>query len=77
LRRCDDRAVKVETPFGEYPFEFRRLERRGATVAIVGIVFGLETSVVFDRDDLTALARRSALPIAAALALAVFLRRRV
>lgn len=48
--------VKVGTPLGEYPFEFRRIERRGGGVAVVGIVAGLESSVVLDREDLALLA---------------------
>jgi hypothetical protein len=57
--------VKVGTPLGEYPFEFRRVERRANGVAIVGHVAGLESSVVLDIDDLRAAARVLALPVAA------------
>lgn len=43
--------MKVGTPFGEYPFVYRRVERRGGEVAVIGTVAGVESSVVFDRDD--------------------------
>jgi hypothetical protein len=43
--------MKVGTPFGEYPFKYRRLERRGGELAVVGTVAGVESSVVFDRQD--------------------------
>ena len=49
--------MKVNTPLGQYPFEFRRIERRGATLVIVGTVAGLESSVVLGREDLLAVAR--------------------
>jgi hypothetical protein len=67
--------VKIGTPFGEYPFEFRRIERRGGAVAIVGHVAGLESSVVFDRGDLVAAARYLGPPLAT-LALVIYLRNR-
>lgn len=65
--------MKVGTPFGEFPFEYRRIERRDDGVAIVGIVAGLESRVVLDRGD----ARRAALALAvpaAALLLLIFAR---
>jgi hypothetical protein len=62
--------VRVGTPLGEYPFEFRRLERRGSSLAVVGSLAGYEASVVLGPDDLRALA----LPVAA-LALLVAWRR--
>jgi hypothetical protein len=43
--------MKVGTPFGEYPFVYRRVERRGGELAIVGTVAGVDSRVVFDRDD--------------------------
>jgi hypothetical protein len=43
--------VKVGTPFGEYPFVYRRVERRGGEIAIVGTVAGVDSSVVFGRED--------------------------
>lgn len=46
--------MKVNTPLGEYPFEFRGIERRGATLVISGTVAGLESSAVLGRDDLAA-----------------------
>jgi hypothetical protein len=43
--------MKVTTPFGEYPFVFRKVERREGEVAIVGTVAGIDSSVVLDRGD--------------------------
>ncbi len=63
--------MKVGTPFGEFPFEYRRVERRADGVAIVGKVAGLDSSVVFDKDDARRAARVLAVP--AAIALAFFL----
>jgi len=58
--------VKIGTPFGEFPFVYRRIERREDGVAIVGTVAGVDSRVVFDKDD----ARRAAVvlgvPVAAA-----------
>jgi hypothetical protein len=59
-RICEDRPVKVGTPFGEFPFEYRRIERREDGVAIVGLVAGLESRVVLDKGD----ARRAAIALA-------------
>jgi hypothetical protein len=67
--------VKVGTPFGEFPFEYRRIERRGDGVAIVGRVAGLESSVVFDRDDARRAAKALAIPVA--IGLAFFLHKNV
>jgi hypothetical protein len=64
--------MKVGTPLGEYPFEFRRIERRPGGLAIVGIVAGLESSVVLGREDVAKLA----LPGAVALAVLAYLRLR-
>jgi hypothetical protein len=49
--------VKVGTPFGEYPFVYRRIERRDGELAIVGTVAGVDSSVVLDRDDALAAAK--------------------
>jgi hypothetical protein len=68
-RPCEDRRVKVNTPLGEYPFEFRGVERRGATVVISGTVAGLQSSAVLDRTDLAAAAKKVA-PALGALTLA-------
>jgi hypothetical protein len=68
--------VKVASPLGEYPFLFRRLERREGGVALVGTVAGIESSLVFDRDDLRAAARILARPLAAVLLLAAWRLRR-
>jgi hypothetical protein len=62
--------MRVGTPLGEYPFEFRRVERRDRSVAIVGIVAGLESSVVIDLDDVRGVARYALPALAAALVLA-------
>jgi hypothetical protein len=65
--------VRVGTPFGEYPFEYRRLERRPDGLAVIGKVAGIESTVVFDRDDARRAAKLLAVP-AAALALLVVAR---
>ena len=59
--------MKVGTPFGEFPFEYRRVERRESGVAVIGTVAGLESSVVFDRTD----ALRAGAVLAAATAVIV------
>jgi hypothetical protein len=66
--------VKIGTPFGEFPFVYRRIERREDGVAIVGTVAGVDSRVVFDGDD----ARRAAivLSVPAAAALLLLARRR-
>lgn len=61
--------MRVGTPFGEFPFEYRRVERRADGVAIVGKVAGLDSSVVFDVDDARRAARALAIPAAVALLL--------
>lgn len=68
--------MKVGTPLGEYPFGFRRVERREGGVAIVGIVAGLESTVIVGRDDLLAVGRKLALPLAATAALLALARAR-
>jgi hypothetical protein len=67
--------MKVGTPFGEFPFEYRRVERREDGVAIVGHVAGLESSVVLDRSDALRAAKVLAVP-AAVLTLALIARAR-
>lgn len=63
--------MKIGTPFGEYPFEYRRVERRrDGEVAVIGTVAGIESSVVFDRDD----ALRAGKALAALAALLVVIR---
>ncbi|HEY2479704.1 MAG TPA: hypothetical protein VGI17_13370 [Solirubrobacterales bacterium] len=66
--------MKVGTPFGEFPFLYRRLERRADGVAIVGTVAGVESSVVLEKDDARRAAAALAIP-AAALALLLLARR--
>ncbi len=56
--------MKVLSPFGEYPFVFRRLERQGGTVVVIGTVAGVESQVIFDGDDLRAVTKLAAVPIA-------------
>ncbi len=68
--------MKVTTPLGEYPFEFSRVERREGSIAIVGTVAGMESTVVLDREDLSAAMRKLALPVGAALALLAISRAR-
>jgi hypothetical protein len=63
--------MKVGTPFGEYPFEYRRVERRPEGIAVVGTVAGIESTVVFDGDDAKRAARVLAVPAAAAALLLV------
>ncbi|OJU85956.1 MAG: hypothetical protein BGO11_18220 [Solirubrobacterales bacterium 70-9] len=63
--------MKVGTPFGEFPFEYRRVERRPDGIVVIGTVAGLESSVVFDRED----ARRAGKVLAVAAALAFVGRR--
>jgi len=66
--------VKIGTPFGEFPFVYRRIERREDGIAIVGTVAGVDSRVVFDRDD----GRRAAIAVGvpvAALALILLARR--
>ena len=61
--------MKVGTPFGEYPFVYRKVERReGGEVAVIGTVAGVDSSVVFDRDD--ALRAGKLLGVAAAVIVA-------
>jgi hypothetical protein len=57
--------VRVGTPFGEYPFEYRRLERRADGLVVVGTVAGIESTVVFDKDDARRAAKALAVPVAA------------
>jgi chorismate-pyruvate lyase len=68
--------MRVGTPLGEYPFEFRRVERRGDGLAVIGIVAGLESSVVVTVDDVRAAARRIAVPLGALALLLVYSRSR-
>jgi len=68
-------GVKVGTPLGEYPFQFRRVERRGREVVVVGLVAGMESSVVVGPEDLRSGLRRVG-PALAVAALVLALRRR-
>jgi hypothetical protein len=66
--------MRVSTPFGEYPFVYRRLERRDDGLAIVGTVAGVDSSVVLDRDDALAVAKVLGAVAAAGLLLGVLRR---
>jgi hypothetical protein len=57
--------VKVGTPFGEFPFIYRRVERRPDGLAVIGTVAGIESTVVLDRDDAKRAAKALAVPAAA------------
>ena len=63
------------SPFGEYPFRFRRVERRGSTVAVLGTVAGVESGVVLDATDLRAAAKAAAAATALVAAAAFVVRR--
>ncbi len=63
--------MKVGTPFGEYPFEYRRVERRPDGIAIVGTVAGIESTVVFGQDDARRAAKALVVPIGAVALLLV------
>jgi hypothetical protein len=67
--------MKVISPFGEYPFQFRRLERRGATVVVLGTVAGVESGIVLDAADLRAAAKLAAVATALGAGLAFLARR--
>jgi len=75
-RGCDNRPMKVGTPFGEYPFVYRRVERRDDGLAIVGTVAGVDSSVVLDRDDALAAAKVLGAAVAVIVAARVLLRPR-
>lgn len=68
--------MRVGTPLGEYPFEFRRVERRGRSLVIVGNLAGFESSVVVGPDDLVVLAKRVGPPLAAVALLIAYARHR-
>jgi hypothetical protein len=68
--------VKASTPLGDYPFEFRGIERREDGIAIVGLVAGMRSGVTIEPSDLARAARYLA-PAAGALAAIVLLRRRL
>ncbi len=63
--------MKVGTPFGEFPFEYQRVERVEDGIAIVGQVAGLESRVVLDGGDARAAAKFLAVPVAAAVFLLI------
>lgn len=57
--------MRVGTPFGEYPFEYRRVERRRDGIAVVGTVAGIESTVVLDKDDAKRAAKALVVPAVA------------
>jgi hypothetical protein len=63
--------MKVGTPLGTYPLELRGVERRADGLALVGIVAGMESSLVIEPADLAKLAAA-----VAPLALVLLARRR-
>jgi hypothetical protein len=63
--------MRISTPFGEYPFAYRRVERREDGVAILGTVAGVDSAVIFDRSDARRALKVLAVPAAAALLLLV------
>ena len=67
--------MKIGTPFGEFPFVYRRIERREDGVAIVGTVAGVDSRVVFDQGDLRVAAIALGVPVAAGAALLLLARR--
>ncbi len=68
--------MKVGTPLGEYPFVFRRVERRAGGLAVVGSVAGMESTFLLEREDVVAAAKRVALPLAVAVLVGAYLRSR-
>jgi hypothetical protein len=66
--------MRVGTPLGEYPFEFRRIERRDDGVAVVGIVAGLKSDLILNRREALAAGATVTAALAAAAALG-YLRR--
>jgi peptidoglycan/LPS O-acetylase OafA/YrhL len=67
--------MKVGTPLGEYSFQFRRVERRGREIVVVGLVAGMESSVVVGPENLRPGLRLVGPPLAL-VALVLALRRR-
>jgi hypothetical protein len=69
--------MKVGTPFGEYPFVYRKVERReGGEVAIIGTVAGVDSSVVFGPEDAVRAGAAVALTAAAIVGVRALLRLR-
>jgi hypothetical protein len=46
--------VKVDSPLGAYPVQFRRVEHREDGVAIVALVAGLKSDLILERRELLA-----------------------
>ena len=68
--------MKIGPPFGEFPFVYRKIERRDDGVAIVGTVAGVDSRVVFDVDDAKRGAIALGVPLAAVAVLALARSRR-
>jgi hypothetical protein len=64
--------VRIGTPLGEYPFQFKRLERRDGGVAVIGTVAGLESTVVLAPAEV---AKVTAIVLAPAVLAALVARR--
>jgi hypothetical protein len=56
--------VKVGTPFGEFPFVYRRFERTEDGLAIVGTVAGVDSRVVIEPADAKWAALALGVPVA-------------
>jgi hypothetical protein len=67
--------MRVISPFGEFPFSFSRIERRGSDVVLLGTMVGIESGLVLERRDLAKLGGGAA-ATAALIAAAIVLNRR-
>jgi hypothetical protein len=68
--------MKISSPLGEYPLRFRRIERRGGGIAIVGTVAGIESSLIIDREELRGAVKRLAAPLLIGVFVLAWRRRR-
>ena len=62
--------MRIGTPLGEYPFQFKRLQRRDGGLAVVGTVAGLESTVVLTPAEVAKVAAVLAAPVVLAAVLA-------
>ncbi len=44
--------MKVSTPFGRHPFQFRYVEVKDGELSVIGTVVGLESGLVLERREL-------------------------